>query len=65
MHVFASSQIKISLPGGLQYAAVRDAALGAPFRSITVRDTIGDLPPVGNGADKLEITVSFSGILDS
>ncbi|XP_057863874.2 DNA (cytosine-5)-methyltransferase 1B [Cryptomeria japonica] len=56
MHVFASSQIKISLPGGLQYAAIKDAALGAPFRSITVRDTIGDLPPVGNGADKLEIT---------
>ncbi|KAH9318768.1 hypothetical protein KI387_020537, partial [Taxus chinensis] len=56
MHVFASSQLKISLPGGLQYAAVKDAALGAPFRPITVRDTIGDLPLVGNGADKLEIT---------
>lgn len=55
MHVFGSSQLKISLPGGFQYAAVRDAAGGAPFRSITVRDTIGDLPPVGNGADKLEI----------
>lgn len=56
MHVFSSSQPKISLPGGLQYAAVRDAALGAPFRPITVRDTIGDLPPVGNGADQLETT---------
>jgi len=55
MHVFGSSQLKISLPGGFQYAAVRDAAGGAPFRSITVRDTIGELPPVGNGADKLEI----------
>ncbi|KAH9315101.1 hypothetical protein KI387_023728, partial [Taxus chinensis] len=56
MHVFASSQLKISLPGGLQYAAIKDASLGAPFRSMTVRDTIGDLPLVGNGADKLEIT---------
>eukprot|EP01018_Ginkgo_biloba_P018917 Gb_24436 [translate_table: standard] len=55
MHVFASSQLKITLPGDLQYAAVRDAAGGAPFRSITVRDTIHDLPPVGNGADKSEI----------
>ena len=59
MHVFGTSQIKISLPGGFQYAAVRDAAGGAPFHSITVRDTIGDLPPVGNGADKLEIKVSY------
>lgn len=56
MHVFASSQLKISLPGGIQYATVRDAALGAPFRPITVRDTIGDLPPVGNGVVQLETT---------
>lgn len=56
MHVFASSLLKISLPGGLQFATVRDAALGAPFRPITVRDTIGDLPPVGNGAVQLETT---------
>jgi DNA (cytosine-5)-methyltransferase 1 len=59
MHVFGSSQLQISLPGGFQYAAVRDAAGGAPFSSITVRDTIGELPPVGNGADKLEIKVSY------
>lgn len=55
-HVFASSQLDIVLPGGLQYAAVRNAAAGAPLRSITVRDTIAELPPVGNGADKTEIT---------
>ena len=51
MHVFSSSQPKITLPGGLQYAAVRGVALGAPFHPITVRDTIGDLPHVGNCAD--------------
>ncbi|BBN15236.1 DNA (cytosine-5)-methyltransferase 1 [Marchantia polymorpha subsp. ruderalis] len=50
-HVFASSQLGITLPGGGQYAAVRDAGLGAPFRAITVRDTIADLPAVANGAD--------------
>ncbi|KAH7279982.1 hypothetical protein KP509_37G046300 [Ceratopteris richardii] len=54
-HVFASSQLEIVLPGGLQYAAVRNTSFGAPLRPITVRDTIADLPPVGNGADKLEI----------
>lgn len=56
MHVFASSQLNIVLPGGVQYAAVKDAAAGAPLRSITVRDTIAELPPVDNGADKTEIT---------
>ena len=50
MHVFAGSELKISLGKGTQYAAVRSTATGAPFRSITVRDTIGDLPAVGNGA---------------
>ncbi|MCO5563301.1 hypothetical protein L7F22_016941 [Adiantum nelumboides] len=54
-HVFASSQLDIVLPGGLQYAAVKNTASGAPLRPITVRDTIADLPPVGNGADKLDI----------
>eukprot|EP01018_Ginkgo_biloba_P000890 Gb_34186 [translate_table: standard] len=62
MHVFASSQLKIALPGGLQYAAVRDAAAGAPLRPITVRDTIGDLPAVGNGADRLEITYGHDSV---
>ncbi|KAL4556199.1 hypothetical protein LXL04_038842 [Taraxacum kok-saghyz] len=51
MHVFASPQLKVSLNNGnSQYAAARSTASGAPFRAITVRDTIGDLPPVGNGA---------------
>nr|XP_010936296.1 DNA (cytosine-5)-methyltransferase 1B [Elaeis guineensis]XP_019701343.1 DNA (cytosine-5)-methyltransferase 1B [Elaeis guineensis]XP_019701346.1 DNA (cytosine-5)-methyltransferase 1B [Elaeis guineensis]XP_019701349.1 DNA (cytosine-5)-methyltransferase 1B [Elaeis guineensis]XP_029123947.1 DNA (cytosine-5)-methyltransferase 1B [Elaeis guineensis] len=52
MHVFASPELKITMPGGVHYAAVRSTSGGAPFRSITVRDTIGDLPPVPNGASK-------------
>ncbi|XP_010553726.1 PREDICTED: DNA (cytosine-5)-methyltransferase 1-like isoform X2 [Tarenaya hassleriana] len=52
MHVFGVPELKISLSGGLHYAAVRSTANGAPFRSITVRDAIGDLPPVVNGASK-------------
>ncbi|XP_006650735.1 DNA (cytosine-5)-methyltransferase 1A [Oryza brachyantha] len=52
MHVFASPELKITLPDGKYYAAVKSTAAGAPFRSITVRDTIGDLPAVENGAGK-------------
>nr|WDW19225.1 DNMT protein [Humulus lupulus] len=55
MHVFAAPELKISLSGNLQYAAARSTANGAPFRAITVRDTIGDLPPVGNGASKTNL----------
>jgi hypothetical protein len=29
--------------------------VGAPLRTVTVRDTIGDLPPVENGADREEM----------
>nr|XP_009408799.2 PREDICTED: DNA (cytosine-5)-methyltransferase 1B-like [Musa acuminata subsp. malaccensis] len=55
MHVFAGSELRISMPCGVHYAAVKSTAGGAPFRSITVRDTIGDLPPVQNGASKSPI----------
>ncbi|XVE83441.1 hypothetical protein DITRI_Ditri16bG0089000 [Diplodiscus trichospermus] len=55
MHVFAAPQLKITLSHNLQYAAVRSTASGAPFRAITVRDTIGDLPAVGNGASKANL----------
>ncbi|OMP01120.1 hypothetical protein COLO4_12145 [Corchorus olitorius] len=55
MHVFASPQLKITLSHNLQYAAARSTASGAPFRAITVRDTIGDLPAVGNGASKTNL----------
>ncbi|GER28336.1 cytosine-specific methyltransferase [Striga asiatica] len=50
MHVFAAPELKISMAKNLQYSASRSTTKGAPFRSLTVRDTIGDLPPVGNGA---------------
>ncbi|XP_020091881.1 DNA (cytosine-5)-methyltransferase 1B-like isoform X3 [Ananas comosus] len=52
MHVFSAPELKISMPGDVHYVAVRSTAGGAPFRSVTVRDTIGDLPPVENGASK-------------
>jgi DNA (cytosine-5)-methyltransferase 1 len=57
MHVFASPELKINLPDGKYYAAAKRTAGGAPFRSMTVRDTIGDLPPVENGASKPTIQV--------
>ncbi|XP_010442374.1 PREDICTED: DNA (cytosine-5)-methyltransferase 1-like [Camelina sativa] len=52
MHVFGVPKLKIPLSKGLYYAAVRSTAFGAPFRPITVRDTIGDLPPVENGESR-------------
>ncbi|KAM4106402.1 hypothetical protein ACB094_04G063100 [Castanea mollissima] len=55
MHVFAAPELKITLSENLQYAAARSTASGAPFRAITVRDTIGDLPAVGNGASKTNL----------
>ncbi|XVF58899.1 hypothetical protein PTKIN_Ptkin07bG0103100 [Pterospermum kingtungense] len=55
MHVFAAPELKVTLSHNLQYAAVRSTAGGAPFRAITVRDTIGDLPAVGNGASKINL----------
>lgn len=57
MHVFAVPELKIALSETSHYAAVRSTASGAPFRSLTVRDTIGDLPVVGNGACKTCIEV--------
>ncbi|XP_010274981.1 PREDICTED: DNA (cytosine-5)-methyltransferase 1A-like isoform X2 [Nelumbo nucifera] len=59
MHVFSGPDLKITLPDDVQYAAVRSTATGAPFRAITVRDTIGDLPAVDNGASTT--TMAYSG----
>ncbi|XP_010472460.1 PREDICTED: DNA (cytosine-5)-methyltransferase 2-like [Camelina sativa] len=53
MHVFNNPGLKIPLSRGLHYAAVETTKFGAPFRSITVRDTIGDLPPVKNGESNI------------
>ncbi|KAK2987011.1 hypothetical protein RJ640_024909 [Escallonia rubra] len=55
MHVFAGPKLKVTLNGNIQYAAVRNTATGAPFRAITVRDTIGELPDVGNGASAVSM----------
>lgn len=54
MHVFRSPQLTINLPGGVQYTAVPQT-VGAPLRTVTVRDAIGDLPPIENGAARLEM----------
>ncbi|KAK1393137.1 DNA (cytosine-5)-methyltransferase [Heracleum sosnowskyi] len=55
MHVFAAPELKVALPGNKHYAAVRSTQAGAPFRAITVRDTIADLPMVTNGASKTSL----------
>lgn len=52
MHVFSAPELKITLSENVQYAAVRSTANGAPLRAITVRDTIGELPVVDNGASR-------------
>ncbi|XP_010450186.1 PREDICTED: DNA (cytosine-5)-methyltransferase 2-like [Camelina sativa] len=53
MHVFNNPGFKIPLSRGLHYAAVETTKFGAPFRSITVRDAIGDLPKVEDGESKI------------
>ncbi|KAH9750483.1 DNA (cytosine-5)-methyltransferase [Citrus sinensis] len=60
MHVFTGPELKVKLARNSHYAAVRSTANGAPFRAITVRDTIGDLPAVGNGASVTTMEVGFS-----
>lgn len=40
-----------------QYTAVPQA-VGAPLRTVTVRDAIGDLPPITNGASQVELPYS-------
>lgn len=57
MHVFAGPELRVTLDSSNQFAAVRSTAAGAPFRSITVRDTIGDLPAVENGASQATMEV--------
>ena len=54
VHVFRSPQLTINLPGGLSYTAVPQMD-GAPVRAVTVRDVIGDLPPIENGCDAEEV----------
>uniref|UniRef100_A0A383WE52 Cytosine-specific methyltransferase n=1 Tax=Tetradesmus obliquus TaxID=3088 RepID=A0A383WE52_TETOB len=51
-HVFRSPQLTVNLPGGVSYCAVDTSIPGAPLRTVTVRDAIGDLPNIQNGHDK-------------
>ena len=59
MHVFAGPELKVTLSESTHYAAVPSTANGALFRAITVRDTIGNLPAVTNGASKTTMEVGF------
>jgi DNA (cytosine-5)-methyltransferase 1 len=47
---FNSPQLNFQLPGGVEFCAVPQRK-SAPLRAVTVRDVIGDLPEVANGAD--------------
>ncbi|EOA17989.1 hypothetical protein CARUB_v10006424mg [Capsella rubella] len=54
MHVFDNPGFKIKLSSqDLVYNAVETTKFGAPYRSMTVRDAIGDLPAVGNGESEI------------
>ena len=46
---FNSPQLTFNLPGGVDFCAVPQRK-SAPLRAVTVRDVIGDLPVVPNGA---------------
>ncbi|KAI8469979.1 MAG: S-adenosyl-L-methionine-dependent methyltransferase [Monoraphidium minutum] len=46
--VFRSPQLTINLPGGVAFTAVPQEP-GAPLRTVTVKDAIGDLPIIKNG----------------
>ncbi|GAA0154402.1 DNA methyltransferase [Lithospermum erythrorhizon] len=52
MHVFAGHDLNVTVDNNTKYAAVRSTSSGAPFRAITVKDSIGDLPEVKNGSSE-------------
>ena len=52
---FGSPQLAVPLPDGSSFCAVPQRGGAAPLRSVTVRDVIGDLPPVPNGASEAEL----------
>ncbi|XP_043714468.1 DNA (cytosine-5)-methyltransferase 1A-like [Telopea speciosissima] len=60
MHVFTGPDLKISLSGNVQYAAVRSTENGAPFHTVSVKDAIGDLPAVDNGASETIMAVRLN-----
>ncbi|XP_019171500.1 PREDICTED: DNA (cytosine-5)-methyltransferase 1-like [Ipomoea nil] len=51
MHAFPTRElrIKLDLNANSHYTAVQSARDGVPLRALTVRDTIGDLPPLTDG----------------
>lgn len=51
---FNSPQLTFTYPDGTQFCAL-PLRTSAPLRPVTVRDTIGDLPPVKNGAVEDEL----------
>jgi len=54
LHVFAPKALSLSVMiDEKRYQSVK-CLQSAPYRTITVRDTMGDLPPIKNGANKLE-----------
>lgn len=58
VHMFSARGLKILLSEEEQYVTVKSTEMGAPFRAITVRDTIGDLPAIINGASTTTLEVS-------
>ena len=48
MHVFDCPHLNIPMPNGEMYHAT-STETGAPFRTITVKDTLGDLPAIESG----------------
>ena len=69
--MFATAQLSVPLPNGQQFVATQAPGSangrapgggdGAPLRAITVRDAIGDLPAVENGAEGEEMEVRRGG----
>eukprot|EP01025_Chloroclados_australasicus_P039559 TRINITY_DN4101_c0_g1_i11.p2 TRINITY_DN4101_c0_g1~~TRINITY_DN4101_c0_g1_i11.p2 ORF type:complete len:340 (-),score=30.56 TRINITY_DN4101_c0_g1_i11:499-1518(-) len=53
LHVFKTQNLTISFKDGHKFHPV-PPDMYAPLRSITVRDAIGDLPPIENGDAQLE-----------
>ena len=56
-HVFAPRACSLSVMIGEKKIESNNVwSLSAPFRTITVRDAMSDLPAIVNGANKLEIS---------
>nr|Q27746.1 RecName: Full=DNA (cytosine-5)-methyltransferase PliMCI; AltName: Full=DNA methyltransferase PliMCI; Short=DNA MTase PliMCI; Short=M.PliMCI; AltName: Full=Dnmt1; AltName: Full=MCMT [Paracentrotus lividus]CAA90563.1 DNA (cytosine-5-)-methyltransferase [Paracentrotus lividus] len=57
LHVFSSRACSLSVMiGEKKIESNNQWCLSAPYRTITVRDTMSDLPTINNGAQKLEIS---------